>query len=325
MWKRCFIAMPFDGSCETVYRQAIRPACTQNRVRCIRVDVAFGAGKIMDDVVRGIFDADLLIANLTGLNANVFYELGVRQALSYPDRTICMARGDTRIPFDINAYRVVMYDENRLAVCRRQLVRRVREALLPTAMAANPVHDAIPYYDSLVLPQSLARERHGLSLEECILQSRTSLVLVGTTLHSIRGQPIVEMIKSKLRCATFKRLILVGRHPSASDVSTVVATHLREFANDPLISDLMALGMKTRKLTIYSCSDFVRYSASYIDHESYTGRIRITHPIYGSRLEDSPSYLITRKHNPVLYKALVHSWNDLRRRSGTRRVLLSTR
>lgn len=317
--------MPFDGSCETAYRQAIRPACTQNRVRCIRVDEVSRSGKIMDDVVRGIFDADLLIANLTGLNANVFYELGVRQALPYPDRTICMARSDTRIPFDINAYRVVMYDENRLAMCRRQLARRVREALSPTAMAANPVHDAVPYYDSLVLPQSLARERHGLSLEECILQSRTSLVLVGTTLHSIRGQPIVEMIKSKLRCATFKRLTLVGRHPSASDVSNVVATHLREFANDPLISDLITLGKKTRKLKIYSCSDFVRYSASYIDHEAHNGRIRITHPIYGLRLEDSPSYLVTRKHNPDVYQALVDSWNDLRRRRSTMRLLPSVR
>lgn len=37
---------------------------------------------ILQDIVEGIYQADIVIADLTGLNPNVFYELGLAHAMN---------------------------------------------------------------------------------------------------------------------------------------------------------------------------------------------------------------------------------------------------
>jgi hypothetical protein len=54
--------------------------------------------------------ADIVIAEITPLNANVFYELGDAHALK--KTTILLARGDAALPFDIQSFRVVFYNDS---------------------------------------------------------------------------------------------------------------------------------------------------------------------------------------------------------------------
>ena len=60
--------------------------------------------------MREICEADVIVAGLSGLNPNVFYELGVSHALT--NKTVMITRDIKRVPFDIVSYRVIPYEDN---------------------------------------------------------------------------------------------------------------------------------------------------------------------------------------------------------------------
>src|SRR5213594_637513 len=67
-----------------VYDKVIRPACSKYGVKLLRADEISEPGEINDQVFRQILDASLVIADLTGANPNVMYELGARHTSGKP-------------------------------------------------------------------------------------------------------------------------------------------------------------------------------------------------------------------------------------------------
>lgn len=62
---------------------------------------------IIKDIVVGIAEADIIIADLTGLNPNVFYELGIAHTMD--KKTIIITQNIDDLPFDIRSYRANQY------------------------------------------------------------------------------------------------------------------------------------------------------------------------------------------------------------------------
>ncbi|MCL2405664.1 MAG: nucleoside 2-deoxyribosyltransferase [Defluviitaleaceae bacterium] len=62
---------------------------------------------ILKDIVVGIYRADVIIADLTGLNSNVFYELGLAHAMN--KKVIIITQDIDELPFDIKSYRANQY------------------------------------------------------------------------------------------------------------------------------------------------------------------------------------------------------------------------
>lgn len=62
---------------------------------------------ILQDIVEGIYQADVIIADLTGLNPNVFYELGLAHAMN--KKVIIITQDLAELPFDIKSYRANEY------------------------------------------------------------------------------------------------------------------------------------------------------------------------------------------------------------------------
>src|ERR1700722_10985925 len=90
--KQCFVIMPMGAGAiydtfRNRYEQIIRPAVeglridSQQMFQCIRGDDVTETGSITRDVIKRLYDSDVVIADITDLNPNVFYELGVRHAL----------------------------------------------------------------------------------------------------------------------------------------------------------------------------------------------------------------------------------------------------
>jgi len=111
----CFIIMPFgkQGTDEydynlKIYRLMIKPVLELCNYKPIRADDLKNPGSITHDIIELLNDADVVIADLSGKNANVFYELGVRHVL-YRYGTIPIIRKGENIPFDIAQYRVIFY------------------------------------------------------------------------------------------------------------------------------------------------------------------------------------------------------------------------
>lgn len=141
MSPRAFVLMPFSPDFDRVYRNIIQPALEGYDV--FRADSRLDERGILEKIVTGIAEADLVVADITAANANVMYELGVAHALSKP--TIMIAQSVTAVPFDVRAYPVHEYSydaESAIAKHLSALAQRHAEGLL---LFANPVSDFLPH------------------------------------------------------------------------------------------------------------------------------------------------------------------------------------
>src|SRR5690606_26933428 len=86
---------------DKTYRHIIKPAAKAAGFDCFRADEVQTAGVIDVPMYEWLFKADLVIADLSTMNPNAFFELGVRYALK-PRTTIVIAEDQFRNPFDTN-------------------------------------------------------------------------------------------------------------------------------------------------------------------------------------------------------------------------------
>ena len=115
MFKKCFLICPIgeDGSeirrvSDIVLKYIVSPVCKEFGYDVIRSDTEFTINSINDDIFNHLDNDELAIADLTGLNPNVFYEAGYRKAKDLP--LIHIAREGTALPFDIKTIRTYFYD-----------------------------------------------------------------------------------------------------------------------------------------------------------------------------------------------------------------------
>jgi hypothetical protein len=107
----CFVMQPFLGHLGGYFETIYKPAIEQAGLQALRADAEiFGTGKIMDQIWRGIAAADILVAELTSKNPNVFYELGLAHALEKP--VVLVSSNQEDVPFDLRHIRVILYDQN---------------------------------------------------------------------------------------------------------------------------------------------------------------------------------------------------------------------
>ncbi|MBM6730094.1 hypothetical protein H6A14_02675 [Bifidobacterium pullorum subsp. saeculare] len=113
---------------------------------------------VLRDIVEGIYGAKVVIADLTGSNPNVYYELGLAHALG--KKTIILTQAIDELPFDIRAYRVIEYSFNFWAIdsLSDELNKMLAGAVDGSIKFGNPVSDYIP------------------EIEECVLASNEDLV-----------------------------------------------------------------------------------------------------------------------------------------------------
>lgn len=109
--KHVFVAMPFSKDMEDVYHYGIRQAITTNGFLCARIDHEIFSGSIFEQIKKKIDDAAVVIADLSGANANVYLELGYAIGKGIP--TIQLVRDVKELKFDVQAERCLVYDSIR--------------------------------------------------------------------------------------------------------------------------------------------------------------------------------------------------------------------
>jgi hypothetical protein len=107
----CFVIMPFSDGLQPIYEDSIRPTIEAAGLRCARADDVRRTTVITWDIWEHINRARFLVADLTGLNANVFYELGLAHALS--KEVVLITRSMEFVPFDLKALRCICYNATR--------------------------------------------------------------------------------------------------------------------------------------------------------------------------------------------------------------------
>ena len=114
--KKCFIITPIGSDTdpirrhiEGIFEAAIRPAL-EHKYKLIIAHKIYEPGSITKQVISEIYNAELIIANLTNRNPNVMYELAFRHSLGKP--VIMIAESGTSLPSDIIIERTIFYQND---------------------------------------------------------------------------------------------------------------------------------------------------------------------------------------------------------------------
>lgn len=136
----CFVIMPFgekadlDGKVvkfDDIYTHLLADAIRTAGLSPLRCDEVEENGFIHRRMLEHIRDAAVALVDISLLNANVFYELGVRHALR-KCVTVLVRRRNTMVPFNIAGLNVVEYDETDLssvAEAKTRIVGLIRNGL----------------------------------------------------------------------------------------------------------------------------------------------------------------------------------------------------
>lgn len=105
-----FVVMEFSGHYYEIYNNVISSVCEEFKVVAKKADDSFTTGMIISDIVSNINECKLIIADISPVNANVYYEVGYAHALNKP--TILIAEKGTKLPFDVSPFRVLFYENS---------------------------------------------------------------------------------------------------------------------------------------------------------------------------------------------------------------------
>ena len=119
------VMMPFEVGFAPVY-EAISGAAADAGMECKRADDIWRHDVVMDEVVELIAEGKIVVCDISGRNANVFYETGIAHCLG--KSVILLTRNDDDVPFDLKHRRYLSYLPNAegLSAMRMQLSDRIR-------------------------------------------------------------------------------------------------------------------------------------------------------------------------------------------------------
>ena len=144
-----FVLMPFDERFDPVYSGFIKRVLEQEGFKVSRADDIQSQQSILRDIIQGIAESDLIIADLTSSNPNVYYELGVAHALEKPVIHLVQSPVEA-VPFDLRSYRLITYSTNFAEIdqAMEELAEYARKFLEGELLFGNPVTDFYPGGDS---------------------------------------------------------------------------------------------------------------------------------------------------------------------------------
>lgn len=118
-----FVIMPFSQDFRDIYELGIKPACAAAGAACERVDEQMFLENILERIYDQISKADLVVAEMTARNPNVFYEAGFAHGLGKP--VILLTQNSDDIPFDLQHYPHIVYQKS-IVTLKEQLERKIR-------------------------------------------------------------------------------------------------------------------------------------------------------------------------------------------------------
>jgi hypothetical protein len=136
--RECFFIAPIgsDGSeirkrSDGVRDYIVKPAMAEFGLSVLRADDLKKPGQITLQVIEHVYKAKACVVDLTGRNANVYYEMAVRHTARLPVVLIIEVDELDDLPFDIQQMRVISFSHTDLASAARakdEIVAQMREA-----------------------------------------------------------------------------------------------------------------------------------------------------------------------------------------------------
>jgi hypothetical protein len=195
---------------DRVFTYVIEPAALACGYKAVRADKISKPGIITMQIIEQVLNAPMAVADLTGHNANAFYELAIRHMVKKP--LVHMITKGEKIPFDLAASRVLYYDEPSLETVEKtqaELAEHIRSAEGGAADTDNPI--------------SVSVERHALRTSGDPLGTQvadladalsTFVTIIRADISDLRKETEVSAIEHLSRSSGTLRALIEG--PSAS-------------------------------------------------------------------------------------------------------------
>ena len=106
-----FVVMQLDPpEYEELFNDAIVPVCDRMGLEAFRSSQTYCPGLVIADIQRQIRESRVIIAEITPVNPNVYYEVGYADAIGKPVILIADSGKLERLPFDVRAFRTLFYE-----------------------------------------------------------------------------------------------------------------------------------------------------------------------------------------------------------------------
>lgn len=158
--KKCFVITPIGPNGSPIRRKidgviecAIRPAL-ENKYEVIVSHEEKNSGSIKSNIIKNIYECDLVIANLTTQNPNVMYEVALRHAVAKPIIHITENLDD--LHFDINDHRTIEYRDDMKGVIelREQIISLLSSIENSNERISNPIVDSLGKTNVIEIPEN---------------------------------------------------------------------------------------------------------------------------------------------------------------------------
>lgn len=106
--RTAFVCMPFDRRFTDIYELGIKAALAHAGFRCVRADEIQHSKGVLAVISEQIAQAHIIVADMTGQNANVYYEVGYAHALG--KEVVLLTQTAEDIPFDLRGYNHIVYE-----------------------------------------------------------------------------------------------------------------------------------------------------------------------------------------------------------------------
>jgi hypothetical protein len=162
LMKKAFMILPFhDELADKLYQHSTKHICEEFGLEIRRADEIFTTNPILDDIVDALEEAMVIIADVSGRNPNVLYELGMAHMLKRTQTVMITRDGYENIPFDISHFRIIQYEnsisgkvvyEDQLRKTLKSILRDYRsiygeefEIIIRLSLAEEPVESETLY------------------------------------------------------------------------------------------------------------------------------------------------------------------------------------
>lgn len=295
-----FVLIPLNSDFDDIYQFGIKEACTEAGARCEKVSEQYYDGNITNRIYKQIEKADIIIADMTGQNPNVFYETGYAHALS--KRVILLTQNIKDIPFDLKNYHHIIYG-GKIAELREKLSKKISWAI------ENPKEspgEKIKIWKN--------REDVKPTFIDRIKSVKKSLFLIGVTFESTfkdHKNALFEAIKKNNKLKV-KILLL---HPDSLHIEAHkeftdrdMSFHIKEAINSRFKNIYDNLNEDQRKRLNINATFYLPRIAIRI----YDDNIMLVNLyLFNSKAHNNPVFEITHKNNEEEFKRIRDSCIDL--------------
>lgn len=206
--KSCFVIAPIGdpdseirNRSDKVLKHLISPAVSARGYTAVRADGIDKPGLITSQVIQRIVDDSLVIADLTGRNPNVFYELAIRHALRKP--LIQIIQKGEQIPFDVAGTRTIYVDHQDLDSvdsAKNEIISQIDSLETDPGDIETPISVSL---DLQLLKRSEKPEERSLAdLVAAVNDLRSSVGKVESKIGKKDQQGVLDEIQNNIKILT---------------------------------------------------------------------------------------------------------------------------